>query len=152
MVFFVVDFLFQVCYNNTATQKLNIDTKRMFLIKVHSLFRYFFWCRFLCSNKRECIFCAFLLGRTFYFYKKLRRMKMNNEERLKNLGINIYYWRKKRGLTQKELAEKANVSSYVLSSFEKPDRRKILLHICPHSSSASLTLGTFPPGEGMGSP
>ena len=49
---------------------------------------------------------------------------MNNEERLKNLGINIYYWRKKRGLTQKELAEKANVSSYVLSSFEKPDKNK----------------------------
>ena len=50
---------------------------------------------------------------------------MNNEERLKNLGINIYYWRKKRGLTQKELAEKANVSSYVLSSFEKPDKNYV---------------------------
>lgn len=49
---------------------------------------------------------------------------MHNEERYKKLCVNIYYWRKKRGFTQKELAEKAGVSVYVLRSFEKPDEKR----------------------------
>ena len=49
---------------------------------------------------------------------------MHNEERYKKLCVNIYYWRKKRGLTQKELAEKAGVNVYVLRSFEKPDEKR----------------------------
>ena len=49
---------------------------------------------------------------------------MHNEERYKKLCVNIYYWRKTRGLTQKELAEKAGVNVYVLRSFEKPDEKR----------------------------
>lgn len=48
---------------------------------------------------------------------------MKNEERYKKLSVNVFYWRKKRGLTQKELAEKAGVSVYVLRSIERPDTK-----------------------------
>lgn len=49
---------------------------------------------------------------------------MKNEERYKKLSVNVFYWRKKRGLTQKELAEKAGVSVYVLRSIERPDTKR----------------------------
>ncbi len=48
---------------------------------------------------------------------------MKNEEWYKKLCINIFYWRKKLGLTQKELAEKAGVSVYVLRNIENPDTK-----------------------------
>ena len=48
---------------------------------------------------------------------------MKNEERYKKLSVNVFYWRKKRGLTQKELAEKAGVSVYVLRNIERSDTK-----------------------------
>ena len=69
---FIVAFYFKICYSNCATQKSNIDTKRMFLIKVHSQLRYFFWYRFLCSNKTGMYFLCVPFGAHFLFLSKLK--------------------------------------------------------------------------------
>lgn len=46
---------------------------------------------------------------------------MNNENHFKILGLNISYYRKLKGLTQIQLAEKANISRTHISNIEAPN-------------------------------
>lgn len=48
---------------------------------------------------------------------------MKHEERFIKLGLNIAYYRKLRGLSQLELAEKADVSRTHISNIEAPNMK-----------------------------
>lgn len=48
---------------------------------------------------------------------------MTHEERFVKLGLNIAYYRKLRGLSQLELAEKADVSRTHISNIEAPNMK-----------------------------
>jgi transcriptional regulator with XRE-family HTH domain len=61
-------------------------------------------------------------------------MTMKSTEILKSVSYNIAYYRKKRGLTQQELADKVGISKSYLSKIESPNSKKqgtleILLNI-----------------------
>lgn len=57
--------------------------------------------------------------------------KMNNEEKLIEIGLNIAYYRKKKGLRQRDLADKVYISQEQLSRIESP------------RSNASTTISTL---------
>lgn len=46
---------------------------------------------------------------------------VKHEEKYRQLGLNISYYRKKKGLTQFQLAEKINVSRTHISNIEAPN-------------------------------
>lgn len=46
---------------------------------------------------------------------------VKHEEKYRQLGLNISYYRKKKGLTQLQLAEKINVSRTHISNIEAPN-------------------------------
>lgn len=52
---------------------------------------------------------------------KSKPISFNNVDKYSELGINIAYYRKKKGLTQEQLAEKVGVSRTHLSSIEAPN-------------------------------
>lgn len=51
-------------------------------------------------------------------------MEPKYQEKLRQLGLNISYYRKYRRMTQLELAEKANISSCYVSQIERGSSRK----------------------------
>lgn len=48
-------------------------------------------------------------------------MQSSQRERYRNLGLNIAYYRKLRGLSQEKLAERANISRTHMSRIETAD-------------------------------
>ncbi len=48
-------------------------------------------------------------------------VKISNDEKYKRLGLNIALYRKMRGLTQLELAEKLNISRTHMGNIEAPN-------------------------------
>lgn len=48
-------------------------------------------------------------------------MERNQKERYRNLGLNIAYYRKLRGLSQEKLAERADISRTHMSRIETAD-------------------------------
>ena len=61
--------------------------------------------------------CALLTGRL----KKGEHMKNNQFSKYRSLGLNIAYFRKDRGLSQSELAERVNISRTHMSRIETAD-------------------------------
>lgn len=54
-------------------------------------------------------------------------LQLNMEQiRFLELGLNIAYYRKLRGLSQKDLAEKANLSKRLITMLERPTGEKSL--------------------------
>lgn len=52
---------------------------------------------------------------------KSTKISIENRDRYIAIGLNIAYYRKREGMTQDQLAEKANVSRTFLSSIEAPN-------------------------------
>lgn len=76
---------------------------------------------------------------------------MNNEftEEYKMIGLNIAYYRKMRGYTQLELAEKLNISRTHLSNIEAPNvstsmSLELLLNIANILDIPASSLLSFP--------
>jgi len=46
-------------------------------------------------------------------------MKLANKERIRQIGLNVSYYRRYRQITQTELAQKVNISSCYLSQIER---------------------------------
>ncbi len=51
-------------------------------------------------------------------------VKISNEEKFKRLGLNIALYRKMKGITQAELAEKVNISRTHMGNIEAPNMVK----------------------------
>ena len=50
-----------------------------------------------------------------------REISLANRDRFIDIGLNIAYYRKREGMTQEQLAEKANLSRSYLAEIEAPN-------------------------------